>query len=724
MSETETKLDAEGQPAKTSEAQLSTSPVVTEASENQAENAEGETDASKDEANASESETEASAPPKRKRSLKLLLIPAALVLLLAIVGALCMMPLTVEIGEPLEPSLIHKLCTLPDDLSEMSTDALGEYPVEIKLFGFIPFTGQVRVRDTVPPQLSLRELYIMPGITLVPEDFVSAVSDATEVTLSFIGEADTTKDGSIRIRAIDEGGNITEAKASFAVDDSLSEAKFELGTTKDAITSDLMKLHDFKDLDMAALDDSVCGSYPVYAAVDGKNYLFHAVIRDTIAPTATVNSYDLLCGQSLSIEDFVTDIDDESEVTATYIVAPDFEKIGRQTLKIRLTDASGNEQICEPMLQIHDMKGKPMVEVGTPTSKSVEAVYSLLVSDTALPSLPDDFETEHLPVGTYVTALIGEYSSIPFAITVVDTEAPALALRDLTVYVGAMPEPSHFVSECIDNSEVTFRFEETPDVTMEGSRPVMVIARDAGGNENAAYAMLHVIKNRVPPVIYGVRNLTAYEGDTVSYRQGVYANDDKDGTVSVKIDASRVKTAQAGVYYVYYSAVDNDGNTATATARVTIKAIDANAVNEKADQVLGQILRTGMSDRQIVHAIYDWCTANIKYSTSTSHLMGYFNKAAYSGFKLKYGNCYTYYAVTSALLTRAGITNRVINRNDWNNPHYWNLVRVDGYWYHVDTCPQPAPHNMKVCLLTDAELAQFTKPGYYSFDRNLFPATP
>lgn len=104
--------------------------------------------------------------------------------------------------------------------------------------------------------------------------------------------------------------------------------------------------------------------------------------------------------------------------------------------------------------------------------------------------------------------------------------------------------------------------------------------------------------------------------------------------------------------------------------------------------------------------------------------MGYFNKAAYSGFTRHYGNCYTYYAVASALLTRAGIENIEIHRNSTTNPHYWNLVKMDGAWYHLDTCPQPAGHSLEVFLLKDAEVRAFSLAYYYNFDLTQFPATP
>ena len=176
-----------------------------------------------------------------------------------------------------------------------------------------------------------------------------------------------------------------------------------------------------------------------------------------------------------------------------------------------------------------------------------------------------------------------------------------------------------------------------------------------------------------------------------------------------------------------YTASDSNGNTASATATVTVRKVTQDVINSKADEILSEILTNQMSQREKAKAIYDWCRENLKYSTATSYLMGDYLRSAYSGYRLHYGNCYTYYAVARSLLTRAGFTNMMIQRNSATKPHYWNLVKVDGNWYHFDTCPQPAPNNDGCFLLTDAEVAAYSRnkqSGYYNFNKKYYPATP
>ncbi len=47
-------------------------------------------------------------------------------------------------------------------------------------------------------------------------------------------------------------------------------------------------------------------------------------------------------------------------------------------------------------------------------------------------------------------------------------------------------------------------------------------------------------------------------------------------------------------------------------------------------------------------------------------------KSAYTGFRTKRGDCYTYYSVSKALLDKAGIANLEVIRTDGH--HWWSLV--------------------------------------------------
>ena len=90
------------------------------------------------------------------------------------------------------------------------------------------------------------------------------------------------------------------------------------------------------------------------------------------------------------------------------------------------------------------------------------------------------------------------------------------------------------------------------------------------------------------------------------------------------------------------------------------------------------------------------------------------------------GNCYAYYSASAALLTRAGIENMEIHEPDMS--HVWNLVKMDGQWYHFDATPGWGEQRF---LWTDEQMENYSYYNEdveheisYDWDHAEFPATP
>ena len=139
------------------------------------------------------------------------------------------------------------------------------------------------------------------------------------------------------------------------------------------------------------------------------------------------------------------------------------------------------------------------------------------------------------------------------------------------------------------------------------------------------------------------------------------------------------------------------------------------------DGILAQITNSSMGERQKAEAIYRWVRGNLRYSghSSTRDWV----TEAYQGFRRRHGDCYTYFSVSQALLTRAGLPSIEVIRST-DNDHYWNMTRVDGTWYHFDTTPRKG--GGEFFLLTDQELAAYSSAhnDSHDFDPSLYPATP
>ena len=137
---------------------------------------------------------------------------------------------------------------------------------------------------------------------------------------------------------------------------------------------------------------------------------------------------------------------------------------------------------------------------------------------------------------------------------------------------------------------------------------------------------------------------------------------------------------------------------------------DIPSYEEKAAQVLQTCIKPGMSQYQIALALHDYLALNAAYDSSlTKHsphdlLVG--GSAVCSGYALAYQD----------LLRRVGIECQYVSSVAMD--HAWNVVKIDGMWYHVDvTWDDPTPNTEGMVrhlyfLRTDAEMSAGEKPHY------------
>lgn len=143
--------------------------------------------------------------------------------------------------------------------------------------------------------------------------------------------------------------------------------------------------------------------------------------------------------------------------------------------------------------------------------------------------------------------------------------------------------------------------------------------------------------------------------------------------------------------------------------------------DQMADQILAGIVNDGMTQRQKAEAIYAWVRGNMHYSNG--YEIDNWVEEAYQGLRRRHGDCYTYFSVSQLLLSRVGIPSiEVVRYTD--NHHYWNLVQIDGQWWHFDATPRRLGGYF--CLWTDAQMLDYSRShgGCFEFDRSLYPRTP
>ena len=642
--------------------------------------------------------------------------------------ATALVPLTVEAGAPAPAAADYARYDFLTPVGAVPEDTIHprSHTFTLRIFG-IPLTASLTVVDTVPPVLTAIPQACFLGEALTIWDFIE-VEEASAAELEYVTLPDFDRPGeqTVVIAAVDYAGNRAEIAVPLTVHAIAHSLTIEAGITHDALRAQITDAIEGKVVfgdDFDAFEPARLGEQFVTLTLDGELVKLSLDVADTAAPAGAPQVVSLLAGQTAEPGDFLRKITDATPVTVEFAAEPDYAP-GARPVSLRLTDAAGNTAEVTAVLRVYAAPAEVTVELGT----DAEALEQLLLAGADMAFASEAAALLAAPtLGEHkVTLITPRDTELTQTVTFVDTTPPAGEAQNRTAYVGDTLEAGDFVQNLIDATAVTAAYAGTaPDLSRPGTQTVSVTLTDEAGNTASLAATLTVVADTEPPVLYGVSDKTVYIGETVSYRSGVSAWDNRDGAVEVKADSSQVKLRVEGKYPVTYTAVDAAGNTASKTVTFTVRAVNTDAINDIADGILAAILRDGMTERERLRAIYDWSVANLRYTA-------YADKtdvvaAAYYGFRNGRGDCFVYYAVTRFLLTRAGIENLEIHRNIPDKPHFWNLVKFEGNWYHLDTCPHYAAHPLTCFLLTDAEVRAYSAnhvADYYSFDASLYPPTP
>ncbi len=150
------------------------------------------------------------------------------------------------------------------------------------------------------------------------------------------------------------------------------------------------------------------------------------------------------------------------------------------------------------------------------------------------------------------------------------------------------------------------------------------------------------------------------------------------------LSSGQKKGSQALSLQVTYQP-KTQGNTTTDQTDAEIRKL--------ADAVVKEVVTPGMDDYQTAKALHDWLVLNCKYDMRLySGNMPDISYTAYG--PLKYGTsvCAGYAKAYLALLESAGMEAEYVTGDTDRGGHAWNIVKVDGEWYHVDvTWDDPTP---------------------------------
>ena len=204
--------------------------------------------------------------------------------------------------------------------------------------------SELVIVDTVAPQAQGTTLLLMPGDTVQPEDCVSGVSDATDLTYRFVTEPDYDRRDvqEVVVRITDEGQNATEVRSTILIS-GVRPREIEARTEP-------LRPADFQNAEGDVIDvppfvPSVPGTYPLRIKTNGVEQTVAITVVDTTAPALLEKQFPagtvFYTEHVYTPEDFY-EASDISGVTLTFKAPPDPKLAGEQTITVLAEDAYGN----------------------------------------------------------------------------------------------------------------------------------------------------------------------------------------------------------------------------------------------------------------------------------------------------------------------------------------------------------------------------------------------
>lgn len=443
-------------------------------------------------------------------------------------------------------------------------------------------------------------------------------------------------------------------------------------------------------------------------------------IKDTIAPKVEVKGIKIDYGKQCEATDFIVSVQDATKTEVAFVKEPDYESGKPQNIEIQVTDAGGNVTTVEAELIISQVVTVLNWEAG----EEKPTISDFVIVGDGGKILTDFKEIEFNKLASYEVEVELNDEVHNVKMNIVDTTLPVVEVQNMNGHIICKRNAKEFVVSGEDVTQITYTFQEEPDVNMVGTQKVVIVATDEGGNQVTKEAELTLTEDKEEPVIKGAEDFSVLLGENISYTSKVSVEDGCPEAHKLVVDSSKVNPSVVGVYPVTYTATDCAGHSTSVTVNVTVKenVYDINEVNALADKVLARILTDGMSLYDKAKAIFNYTKTSISYISFSEK--GNYIRSAYEGLVKKKGDCYVYASTAKVLLDRAGVPNMDIERIPAGTTmHWWNLVDIgDGNgWYHYDTTPRV--DRPVIFLWNDQKMKEYSDShkNSHNYDRSKYP---
>lgn len=128
-------------------------------------------------------------------------------------------------------------------------------------------------------------------------------------------------------------------------------------------------------------------------------------------------------------------------------------------------------------------------------------------------------------------------------------------------------------------------------------------------------------------------------------------------------------------------------------------------------KIIDDIINNSMSDYDKVKVINDYIINRYEYDYDLKSV------SAYSSLTTSKAVCQGYSMTAYKMFNNAGIESRIVVGTARGISHSWNLVKIDGRWYHIDITNNDSKNGNKYFLVND----QFLINNDYKWDEKMYP---
>ena len=150
---------------------------------------------------------------------------------------------------------------------------------------------------------------------------------------------------------------------------------------------------------------------------------------------------------------------------------------------------------------------------------------------------------------------------------------------------------------------------------------------------------------------------------------------------------------------------------------------EINEINNKVDKILNDNVNNNMPPKEKIRVIHDYIIDHTEYDKlkyENKNNDTYKSNTAYGVLIEGYGTCNGYADAMEIFLDKMNIINYKIS----NEEHIWNLVYLDGKWYHLDlTWDDPISDiniNRDTYFLISTKTLEKINDGTHTFDKNIY----